>query len=846
MTSSGETSTATERRWTISTPPIIVERNLSVAWGRAFLRVFDSNEIAPLVVVIEGLENADPPEIPAIRRALDEELRAEGRGQSCLRVANTIFPISLWNPEKPRADLYSRYLKIIHRIRKHQGNRYGVYFQRLIAHGAGSATEEDVNQLEHIISTWKRGNHRRSALQASLVDPGVDHTHQRQRGFPCLQQVAFAPVGDGGLAVTGFYAKQHMFERAYGNYLGLCRLGRFMAHEMGLTLSQVVCIATPAARDRPKRDLARLARQVESALSNFEDRQEPDFSVARRPEGLNQGKLIVFEGPDGVGKSTLSRALAGRLNAMGITCDYLSFPGKEEGTVGRLVYDAHHDPASYGLKAITATGLQALHIAAHLDEIDRTVLPALREGRWVILDRFWWSTWVYGRVSSVDSATLDALIRVERLHWRDIKPDALFLVDRSGAEFDDGTRTLLRERYERLSDNERGQYPIHRVRNDAAVEESLDQLLASLRDLISQVRYEAPMERESPPSGPSDQLPLLPPSMKAPVAFTTLSPARTTVVYESYWRFAVERQEVFFRKLEGLPPPWTGDPILAKHKFTNAYRASDRVSQYLIRNVIYDGDQSPEEVFFRTILFKLFNKIETWELLQDSLKTISQADYSFEDYDRVLTEALAAATRIYSAAYMMPSGRSSFGHTQKHRNQLMLLERMMEDGVPQRITEAPTMAQAFDVLRSYPTIGDFLAYQFVTDFNYSSLTDFSEMEFVIPGPGALDGIRKCFTDQGGLNDTDIIRLVTESQEREFERLGLKFRMLGGRHLQLIDCQNLFCEVSKYARVKHPEIVGVSKRSRIKQLYRPTVNPIGYWYPPKWGINHLFARQGGLG
>ena len=263
-------SIATKRRQTISGSLVVAERNLSVAWGKAFLEVFESNEIAPLVVVVEGLDNADPPEVPAIRSALDDGLRAEGKGLSCLQVANTIFPISLWNHQRPRADLYQRYLDIVHRIRKHRGNRYGVYFQRLIAFGADIDEGEDVNQLEHIITTWRRGNHRRSALQASLIDPRLDHRHQRQRGFPCLQQVAFAPMGHGGLAVTGFYAKQHMFERAYGNYLGLCHLGRFMAHEMGLTLYQVVCIATPAARDRNKRDLAGLAHQVESSLLDFE------------------------------------------------------------------------------------------------------------------------------------------------------------------------------------------------------------------------------------------------------------------------------------------------------------------------------------------------------------------------------------------------------------------------------------------------------------------------------------------------------------------------------------------------------------------------------------------------
>ena len=184
----------------------------------------------------------------------------------------------------------------------------------------------------------------------------------------------------------------------------------------------------------------------------------------------------------------------------------------------------------------------------------------------------------------------------------------------------------------------------------------------------------------------------------------------------------------------------------------------------------------------------------------------------------------------------MPSGKTSFGYPQKHRNHLLLLERMMEDEVPHRIADAPCMRQAFELLRSYPTIGNFLAYQFVTDLNYSELIDFSEMEFVAAGPGAMDGIRKCFTDMGGLNETDMIRVIADRQEQEFERLGLTFRTLGGRRLQLIDCQNLFCEVSKYARLKHPEIKGVSDRKRIKQIYRPAETAIEYWYPPKWGVN----------
>ena len=53
---------------------------------------------------------------------------------------------------------------------------------------------------------------------------------------------------------------------------------------------------------------------------------------------------------------------------------------------------------------------------------------------------------------------------------------------------------------------------------------------------------------------------------------------------------------------------------------------------------------------------------------------------------------------------------------------------------------------------------------------------------------------------------------------------------------LIDCQNLFCEVDKYARVAHPEITGYSGRTRIKQRFTPVDHALTSWFPPKWGIN----------
>ncbi len=318
----------------------------------------------------------------------------------------------------------------------------------------------------------------------------------------------------------------------------------------------------------------------------------------------------------------------------------------------------------------------------------------------------------------------------------------------------------------------------------------------------------------------------------------SLSPAKPTEVYDSYWKFAALRQESFFNRLQGRPYPWTDDPIISKFKFTNVYRAADRVSQYLIKHVIYNSSlpDSPKEILFRILLFKLFNKIETWELLTSKFGPITLRDYSFEKYDKILTAAITGGKRIYSAAYIMPSGKSYFGFERKHSNHLKLIELIIQKRTEEQLSSAKTMQQAFEIIKCYPGLGDFLAYQLLIDINYSSIVNFSESEFVVPGPGAKGGISKCFHDTGGLNNMEVIKFMTDRQEKEFERLGLTFRTLWGRPLQLIDCQNLFCEVDKYARVKHPNVKGDSDRTRIKQIFKANLKPIDFWFPPKWGIN----------
>lgn len=316
-----------------------------------------------------------------------------------------------------------------------------------------------------------------------------------------------------------------------------------------------------------------------------------------------------------------------------------------------------------------------------------------------------------------------------------------------------------------------------------------------------------------------------------------LDPAEPTEAYDTYWKFAYERQNVFFNRIKGTQEPFTKDPILKQYKFTNVYRACDRVSQYLIKHVIYDGNnnRSHEDILFRVLLFKLFNKIETWQLLEHKFGNLSAKSFNLDRFKNFLDSEMNGGRTLYSNAYMMASGCKEFAVTRKHHAHLLLLDMMLKDKLPEQLAACKKMRDAYALLLDYPLIGRFLAYQYVTDLNYSSLTDFTETEFTVPGPGAKDGIRKCFSKLGGLTETEIIKMMTDRQELEFERLGLDFKRLGNRPLQYIDVQNVFCEVDKYCRVAHPDIAGLSGRSRIKQKFKRNPEPIEYFFPPKWKI-----------
>lgn len=272
----------TKMKTLVAPPPLVIDdTNLSRAWARLLLQVLDGagTKVAPLVLSLSGFrEDSSAVEDPAVRQALDCLLKQKGR-LVVDDVAFTIFPQRLWEMSRgDRNRFFALYGATFPRWQamNRKANGRGLYFERLVMYGRGPC---DGNQLEWILSQFNsRTGVRRSMLQATTFDPGRDHDATARLGFPCLQQVSFVPTA-AGLVTNAFYATQQIFDKAYGNYLGLMQLGAFMAHEMGMPLARLNVMVGIAKLERITKSDADFAPLVAAAHAVV----SPSAAPAARP-----------------------------------------------------------------------------------------------------------------------------------------------------------------------------------------------------------------------------------------------------------------------------------------------------------------------------------------------------------------------------------------------------------------------------------------------------------------------------------------------------------------------------------------------------------------------------------
>jgi hypothetical protein len=293
--------------------------------------------------------------------------------------------------------------------------------------------------------------------------------------------------------------------------------------------------------------------------------------------------------------------------------------------------------------------------------------------------------------------------------------------------------------------------------------------------------------------------------------------------------------------LEDPEGPWTEDPILAEHRFCNAFRASDRVSQDLIRVVYEIPDADIDDILVRVVLHRLFSKPATWELIDQGAEGLTASSFDPDALGDILDAAFASGSTLYTSAFIL-CANASFGHARKHRNHLALVSAMLDAGLPARLERCTSLKSLYEALLEWPLIGPFMAYQLATDLNYSSVWKFDEDDFTMPGPGALRGLSKIFEDLGDLTPAAAVHWLVDYQHSVPTELGFAPPTLFGRPLHAIDCQNLLCEVDKYCRVAFPSLQ--SNRSRIKQRFVADTTPYNLAFPPHWGLTPSSPRVAG--
>ncbi|QRV87490.1 hypothetical protein RhiJN_15508 [Ceratobasidium sp. AG-Ba] len=318
-------------------------------------------------------------------------------------------------------------------------------------------------------------------------------------------------------------------------------------------------------------------------------------------------------------------------------------------------------------------------------------------------------------------------------------------------------------------------------------------------------------EPSSRPATPEYDVDLGPAPRRYVVIAGTRLPVSPMLDTMFYWVY--ERHQLFLKRLQGLPPPWTNDVILQKYRFTNVSRTYDRATQFLIRKVINIGDQDHEELFFRVVLFRLFNRISTYEYLEEHCGPLTIENFNIKEWTRALSKLRLSKSSLYTAAYQVnwPDFGAETDNKPSHQKHFILIKRMLRDRLPNKIRACRTLKNAFELIREYSSFGNFTSYQLALDLNMLPEVNYNQDAWAPAGPGSRNGLLKMFGPGVRGIETEAMLYLLSIQDEHWRRLGVDMNTpvhgpgLCPPKIGLPEMEHALCEVDKYSRERHPEI-----------------------------------------
>lgn len=288
------------------------------------------------------------------------------------------------------------------------------------------------------------------------------------------------------------------------------------------------------------------------------------------------------------------------------------------------------------------------------------------------------------------------------------------------------------------------------------------------------------------------------------------------------YQFIVKRYKIHLRKdIQGLPSPWTKDSVLQEYRFTNVRREHDRETKWLIKNITSNLDLSYPDKLLNCILFRLYNKHETSELISQPIpfdEYKSSGGWDPEWY-RALFEAAQVEDphRVFFTGAFITGGlkRALKWYLPKddpknsmEMRVLWFMKVLIDDDIVSNINSAANQKEVFKTLCSYDGLGEFLSYQIFVDMAYIEEFPFSENEFTVAGPGCKMGLSLLFKDTDGMTPEECLFWLRDNLESIFKnKTKGKFSCEAlftdlpeyDRCFNVMSLENCFCELSKYVR-----------------------------------------------
>ena len=273
-----------------------------------------------------------------------------------------------------------------------------------------------------------------------------------------------------------------------------------------------------------------------------------------------------------------------------------------------------------------------------------------------------------------------------------------------------------------------------------------------------------------------------------------------------FWRFVTERHWIWHRRfILKQSSPWTDNPILQKHKFTNIYRELDPGTQYARQIMSHDAPRP--DIMFNVMIYRLMCSIPTY----DGWGFHRLEEFDLEQFQSYLKGLYETGQPVFGNAYLI-SPYSSMGSEYKYVNVARLFGYILRDfdWIWRRVDTAPSFEKAFKVLNGLYGFGPFLAYQVMVDLTYplpntyakSAILPWSQDDWAKLGPGAIRGFARLSPSMQRLKG---LRWLRDAHRAEFDSLGLDFPYLRNAEgeevpLTLANLQNCLCEFHKYRSI----------------------------------------------